>query len=376
MAAGTSETIYGSGMIIHASSSDSITIIGNNDAITGGSGDTFNITGTYDPVSASNSSVTYVGSDTGDDVSGSGDTGSDWGGYDGGGSGGGGSYGYYGFAGNKSTVSKSIGTNIGAIAQFDNNQGNAAGATAAENALKTLQGIVSSNVQFDVLEGAKWDSNIVTWSLANSSAPNSPFSSTISNTAYQADIQSAFNSWSAATGLTFEEVTDSSQSDIRLGFSDLNTATSGVIGYTDYNAANGQMQADTLIQLEDPNEDALVAGTNGQVTYSGTNATFSQDILHEIGHAIGLGDDTNPNSVMSYYLTSTNQTLSSADIAAANSLYGITSVPSSMASFQNLVQAMATFGASAGFGVGTGANSIDFDPVSQHSTIGTLAASH
>jgi hypothetical protein len=111
-----------------------------------------------------------------------------------------------------------------------------------------------------------------------------------------------------------------------------------VVGYTTFQASNGQMSS-ANIELEAPNQDALVGGANGQVTYSGTDATLSQALLHEIGHALGLADDSDQNSIMDYELTSSNKTLDSTDIAGIQALYGVSS--SSMSNTLSSIQSSA-----------------------------------
>jgi YD repeat-containing protein len=263
-------------------------------------------------------------------------------------SGGYGYYGGYGFAGSASTVQASVGSNIGSIAQADLAKGDQAGATAAEaglhQAYNTAMATPTAGTGSSVLEGAKWDSNVITWSLAG--APGAGDSQ--ANSAYETDLQQAFATWSAASGITFEELSGSAQSDISVGFGDLSTASTGVVGYTSYQAKNGQM-AGANIELEDPNQDALVAGAGGQLTYSGTDATLEQVMLHEIGHAFGLADNADQNSIMYYDLTSNNRTLDSTDIAGIQSLYSPGSNSSSSASnasgsqIDQLIQAMASY---------------------------------
>jgi hypothetical protein len=74
--------------------------------------------------------------------------------------------------------------------------------------------------------------------------------------------------------------------------------------------------------LEDPNQTPLVAGADGQLTYSGADATLYQLALHEIGHALGLADSADPNSIMYYELGSGNQSLDATDLTNIASLYG------------------------------------------------------
>jgi Matrixin len=246
-------------------------------------------------------------------------------------------------------VQAAVGSNIGSIAQADLAKGDQAGATAAEaglhQAYETAMATPTAGTGSSVLEGAKWDSNVITWSLAGTPGANG----SQANSAYETDLQQAFATWSAASGITFEEVSGSGKSDISVGFGDLSTASTGVVGYTTYQAKNGQM-AGANIELEDPNQDALVAGAGGQLTYSGTDATLEQVMLHEIGHAFGLADNADQNSIMYYDMGSNNRTLDSTDIAGAQSMYNPpSSTAASVASntsgtqIDQLIQAMASY---------------------------------
>lgn len=75
---GTDEDIDVSHATIDVTGDDGVTIDGSDDKIVGSSGDDFTITGTDDDVDASDASITFDGSNTGDYVSGSGDSGSNW----------------------------------------------------------------------------------------------------------------------------------------------------------------------------------------------------------------------------------------------------------------------------------------------------------
>jgi hypothetical protein len=63
--------------------------------------------------------------------------------------------------------------------------------------------------------------------------------------------------------------------------------------------------------------------------------------LHEIGHALGLGESSNPNSVMYPLLGPSNNTLNATDVANIEALYP--SAASGSGSLALLTQAMASF---------------------------------
>jgi predicted Zn-dependent protease len=187
--------------------------------------------------------------------------------------------------------------------------------------------------QYDqaLYEGAKWNkNNVITWSIATSPGKDdSPFSSYIGKQ-YQALIEKAFQTWAKASGLNLEEVSDSSQSDIRVGWGGFNTSASGVVGYTTYQTQSGQLQPGVTIRLEDPSQTSLVGGPGGGLTYAGTKADLYQVMLHEVGHALGFADNADPNSMMYYQATGANNTFDSNDIGGIQTLYGSASPSAGM----------------------------------------------
>ncbi|KQV55011.1 hypothetical protein ASC95_29360 [Pelomonas sp. Root1217] len=194
------------------------------------------------------------------------------------------------------------------------------------------------------MEAAMWDHKVITWSLADTkSDKDSPFSGKV-DPAHEASVKKAFDAWATASGLTFKEVADSSASDIRIGWSDLDTAETGAVGYTTFKAKKGHISS-TQIRLEDPNKTALAAGATG--TYAGTDATFQQVVEHEIGHAIGLGSNADPTSIMFYELGLQNRTLGATDRSGAQAIYGGAANPHGAPTASDLsllIQGMSTMG--------------------------------
>ncbi len=193
----------------------------------------------------------------------------------------------------------------------------------AENEINTIKQLAASGFNTDqaFYEGGRWaPGTTITWSMATLAGPDaSPFSSYM-GPQYTALVQQAFSEWAAASGLTFTQVADSAQSDIRVGFGDFNTAQSGVTGYTTYQYKDSLLQPDVIVRVEDPTQTAL-SGSGANATYSGTNSAIYQDILHEIGHALGLADNNDPNSVMYYQAGASNVTLDANDITGLQTLY-------------------------------------------------------
>lgn len=203
-----------------------------------------------------------------------------------------------------------------------------------------------------MFEGPAWNNNVITWSLATApGTASSPFSSYM-NAGEASLVSQAFQAWGAASGLTFEEVPDSLLSDIRIGWGTFGAGSTGVLGYTSFQAQSGQIQPGAIVRLEDPSEDALVTNPDGNLSYSGTNAELYQVLLHEIGHAIGLADNSDPNSVMYAAAGASNRSLDGTDIAGARTLFSLTQSPmqspavssgdASVATLNQLIQAMAT----------------------------------
>lgn len=165
------------------------------------------------------------------------------------------------------------------------------------------------------LEGPLWTTRTVTWSLA---AAGGVFTGAI-GPAYQAAVQQAVAQWDDVAGITLVQVADSAAADIRIGFGSFG-ANAGQVGETDYSYSTGAVQAFTpgvTVRIEDPAERPV----GGDGLYAGTGTSLAQVVLHEMGHALGLGHSADPSSAM-YPVTAANHALNATDLDGIHALYG------------------------------------------------------
>jgi len=239
-----------------------------------------------------------------------------------------GAYGGYGF----SEAPPTTGTNIGIIASFDAQLGDQSEAISASSAALQAQSNLASptGVKTDTpeFEGAKWASKTITWSLATTYDPIGAQLSGLISTQYVPLIQQAFHDWSVLSGLKFEQVAATASPDIELGWSTFNPAVTGVLGYTGFSYMNGALQSGALISLENPADDPLAKDSGGQLAYTGTQTELEQLLLHQIGQALGLADDSDPKSIMYAVLSSKNRFFDATDLAGIQDLYDSSSVSS------------------------------------------------
>jgi hypothetical protein len=166
--------------------------------------------------------------------------------------------------------------------------------------------------------------------------PESAVASTIN-----ADIVKAFSAWAGEANINFIHAAvgapatnpkklgfQANTVEIQFGFANLG---SNRLGNTETLTNGGQIIAAT-VSVNDPRDlpmwrivggDPFETTYSGDLGYIGTEATMTQILMHEIGHALGLPDNrTDPHSIMYYQASTFNEHLNASDVAAIQGLYG------------------------------------------------------
>lgn len=184
------------------------------------------------------------------------------------------------------------------------------------------------------VEGQQWPSPIITWSFETSGTSTEgglAYSNSITDPTEQALVENAFADWQSNSALTFVQVPDhqalEQAPDIRIGLGNLlgQGSSDDDIGLTDYYyyPSDNTFASGIYIALQDPSLTPLAPDATGTLLYSGTEASFFQVALHEIGHSLGLAhDQTDPDAVMYPVATASNRNLDAQDIQGIQALYG------------------------------------------------------
>jgi len=154
-------------------------------------------------------------------------------------------------------------------------------------------------------------------------------------------IDWALNQWASVSGFTnLGQVTDgggfngvSEEGDIRVGAYEFNIVGGSVIlGHTvqpgttaldpPFGSRGGDMHLNNDGNASAPNQ--VVWVDDETATGAGNQYDFLTVVLHEMGHALGLGHVNDPNSIMALYSTRGHglRTLSADDIAGIQAIYG------------------------------------------------------
>ncbi len=210
---------------------------------------------------------------------------------------------------------------------------------------------------------------VITWSFIadgagiNTAAPNYDNSLSGTNTlgavrsavdavsgagAFDAAIARAFATWSAAANVTFVQVPDNGAAfagttaiDIRIGAYQINGGDHGGVGYGPPGPGDPLVYPDPLagdIAFAAGGLFQVAPGAQGSALPTGPGGAYVNDVeglmLHELGHALGLGHVAATGDVMCGYVYGSNfdpgscrydlvnRVLSADDIAGVQYLYG------------------------------------------------------
>jgi hypothetical protein len=168
----------------------------------------------------------------------------------------------------------------------------------------------------------------ITWSLVTNNpscavegagCTLSPLS-TFMPAGYEAELVRAFDAWSAVADVTFVKVPDGgeafnapgSSGDIRVAGQAID-GIGGTLAHGFFPPVNGDTAAGDI---------HFDSADTWKIGFGGSGFDIFQVFAHELGHALGLGHTTVPNSLMNPNYTETFSGLQADDIAGIQSLYG------------------------------------------------------
>lgn len=157
----------------------------------------------------------------------------------------------------------------------------------------------------------------VTWSFASPGA-GSAFARDISNPLYQALIREAFQAWENVANIDFVEVADGAQSDLRLGWDNIDGAY-GVIGTAQSYLSKTSSTLHSVTEAEIRFD--LAENWSTSKTAPGGAVNLYTTALHEIGHTMGLLHTDDPDTIM-YPTLKSQPDLTHHDIEGAQLMYG------------------------------------------------------
>lgn len=167
----------------------------------------------------------------------------------------------------------------------------------------------------------------ITWSLtgtidcsAESAGMSCTALSTFMPSGFEAQIQAAFNAWSAVANLTFVQVVDNgvafnaagTNADIRISGHTFDGA-SGTLAHGFFPPANGATAAGDI---------HFDTAENWVTSFGAGGIDIFQVMAHELGHSLGLDHSTVPGSLMNPFYSEAFSGPQADDIAGMQALYG------------------------------------------------------
>jgi hypothetical protein len=182
-----------------------------------------------------------------------------------------------------------------------------------------------------VLSDSKWgegetgrSGGIVEWSFAQTPGTGFVFDDVISDTRFQNLIREAFQAWEDVANIDFQEVTDSSDISLRLGWDTID-GPSGTVGEASFTSSK---TTSTLFSIQ-TSEIRFDSAENWATDRTPTRSEMSlyATAVHEIGHVIGLEHVDDPNTIMYFLDTGDVLDLTAGDIQGAQTIYGASTSP-------------------------------------------------
>jgi hypothetical protein len=178
-----------------------------------------------------------------------------------------------------------------------------------------------------------WPRATVTWSAAAMNFPEDVADGIVFTHMLGVEgervVAEAFARWAEVSGLSFVQVADSAAKaaapDIRIGWASLPSPSPGyqIIGQTAWYSADGFFQPGVTIQLLDPAIAPIWSLPGGPYFYGAFDVTLLQLVLHEIGHAVGIGHADAPIDLMYPTASTSNPDLAPDDVAAVRAAYPV-----------------------------------------------------
>lgn len=161
---------------------------------------------------------------------------------------------------------------------------------------------------------------IVTWSLATTVVWGETYNYSLADSRFKSLTEKAFDVWEKVVNLDFQLKSDGASNDIRIGPAYLDGTEGSTLGECSwsYNPSNNFFTGAEI--AIDSGEGWAWDGSDYVDNLS--EASMLAVMIHEIGHAIGLGHEDVASSIMGTYSDPDITTLTSYDINLIRSLYG------------------------------------------------------